>query len=111
MKSIELKINKLYVGLGSTIDFGRWESFSSNARIDELDKPQGLVYFEVESLGEAACLTQKFIKEFKLGSSNWTGGIVLSSNMEFVAHISYNGRVWDNEDWRIAKEIEVCLKN
>lgn len=108
MNNIELKNKKLFVGLGSTIDFQRWESFSTNARIDELKKPNGLVYFEVNSLKDAANLTQKFIKEYRLGSSNWTGGIVLNYDMEFVAHISYNGRIWDSEDWQTAKEIELC---
>jgi hypothetical protein len=28
--------------------------------------------------------------------------------MKFVANISYNGRVWDNENWQDAKEIELC---
>ena len=108
MKTIELRSEKLYVGLGSTIDLSRWESFSTNERISELLKPDGLVYFEVNSLKEAADLTQKFISEYRLGSSNWTGGVVLDSSMNFLANISYNGRVWDNKDWKIANEIELC---
>jgi hypothetical protein len=108
MKTMELKSDKLYVGLGSTIDFSRWDSFSRNERIDELYKPDGLVYFEVSSLKEAVDLTQKFIKQYRLGASNWTGGIVLDISMNFFAKVSYNGRVWDNENWRIAKEIELC---
>ena len=99
---------KFYVGLGSTIDFSKWESFSRNVRMDELKRPKGLVYFEVDSLKEASNLTQKFIKEYRLASSNWIGGIVLDSSMKFVANISDNGRVWDNENWQDAKEIELC---
>ena len=108
MKTIELKSKKLFVGLDSNIDYSRWESFSSNTKFDEINKPQGLVYFEVDSLLAASILTQKFIKEFRLGSSNWTGGVVLDSSMNFVANVSCNGRVWDNKDWKIAKEIELC---
>jgi hypothetical protein len=52
-------------------------------------------------------MTQKFITEFNLGASNWTGGNVYDGHFNFKACISYNGRVWDNEDWRIAKEIDV----
>ena len=84
MKTMELKSDKLYVGLGSTIDFSRWDSFSRNERIDELYKPDGLVYFEVSSLKEAVDLTQKFIKQYRLGASNWTGGIVLDISMNFL---------------------------
>lgn len=107
-KQIELKADKLYVGLGSTVDFSRWGSFSANERINELTKPDGLVYFEVSSLKEACDLTQKFIKEYRLGSSNWVGGIVLDYSLTFRAKTSYNGRIWDNEDWRVATEIELC---
>lgn len=102
---LEKQPEKLYVGLGSTIDFSRWESFSRNEKIEETLKPDGLVYFEVQNLYEAVNITKKFIDEFKLGASNWLGGLVLDSGMNFKAHISYNGSVWDNEDWRIAKEI------
>ena len=104
---IEFSTTKFYVGLGSTIDYSRWESFSTNQRIDELTKPKGLIYFEVDSLKSASELTREFIEQYRLGSSNWTGGIVLDSTLKFRAKISYNGRVWDNEDWKIAKEIEV----
>ena len=106
--NIVLKNEKLYVGLGSTVDFSRWESFSRNERIDETLKPSGLVYFEVSTLRDASELTQKFIKEFRLGSSNWLGGLVIDYNLKFIAKVSYNGRVWDNKDWKDAKEIEIC---
>lgn len=99
---------KLYVGIGSTMDHSRWESFSINEKIDESLKPDGLLYFEIESINEAVELTREFIKEFRLGASNWLGGLVFDSAMNFKARISYNGRVWDNEDWRIAKEIVLC---
>lgn len=102
----KLVTTKLYVGLGSTIDFSRWESFSTNERIDELTKPEGLMYFEVDSLKNASKLTQDFIKQYRLSSSNWLGGIVLDSSLQFKAKISYNGRIWDNENWKIANEIE-----
>jgi hypothetical protein len=108
MNSIELKNEKLYVGLGSSINMSTWHSSSRNVQMEELNKPEGLVYFEVNSLKDASDLVKKFINDFRLGSSNWIGGVVLDSSMNFVAKISYNGRVWDNEDWRNAKEIKVC---
>lgn len=108
MSTTELNRDILYVGIGATIDYSRWEFFSSNKRIEELQKPKGLVYFEVNSLKEAVELVRNFISEYRLGSSNWIGGLVTDSLMNFVAKISYNGRVWDNEDWKVAKEIEVC---
>lgn len=100
-------INKIFVALGSTIKHDKWSSFSQSEAIQESLKPDGLVYFEVFSLKEASLLTRKFIDEFSLSSSNWTGGKVCDEDFNLIAHISYNGRVWDNEDWKIAKEIEI----
>jgi hypothetical protein len=100
--------NKMFVVLGSTIDHNKWSSFSKNEAAQESLKPEGMVYYEVSSLKEASLLTQKFIDLFKLGSSNWTGGKICDENFNFIAHISYNGRIWDNEDWKIAKEIKIC---
>lgn len=99
---------KLFVGLGSSIDFSRWESFSRNAKQEQIAKPDDLIYFEVNSLKEASLLCRQFIEQFELSSSNWTGGIVLDEKMEFKARISFNGKIWDNLDWTIAKEIDVC---
>jgi hypothetical protein len=105
---IEKTSEKIFVALGSSIDYSRWESFSTNARIQELSKPDNLVYFEIYSLKEATELVEKFIKEYNLGSTNWMGGRVVNEKYDFIANISYNGRIWDNEDWKFAKEIEVC---
>jgi hypothetical protein len=99
---------KLFVGLGSCIDVSRWDSFSSNDKFQQLQNPNGLVYFEVESLKAASELVNKFIKAYNLGSSSFDGGYVIDENMNFKAKVSYNGRVWDNEDWRVSKEIELC---
>ena len=99
--------NKIFVALGSTTDHYKWSSFSRNEKIQESLKPDGLVYYEVGSLKEASLLTRKFIDTFKLSSSNWIGGKVCDENFNPIARISYNGRVWDNEDWKIAKEIEI----
>ena len=110
MKNNHMEISscKFYVGLGSTVAIFKWNSFSTNQRVEELSKPNGLAYFGVDSLKEAAELTQIFINEFNLGSSNWTGGIVLDNTLNFVAKVSYNGRIWDSEDWQSAKEIIEC---
>ena len=77
-----------------------------SAQNQELQKPKGLVYFEVNSLLEAKNLTQKFIKEFNLGGSNWVGGRVVDEVNNFIARISYNGRVWEGEDYP-CEEIEI----
>ena len=97
---------KLFVSLGSEIDPHRFSQYSNNQKFEELHKPKGLVYFEVNSLLEAKNLTQKFINEFDLGGSNWVGGRVIDEENNFVARISYNGRVWEDES-HPSKEIEI----
>jgi hypothetical protein len=98
---------KLFVSLGSSTNHERWISYSRNEALSESLKPNGFIYYEVSDLKEAINLCQSFIKKFNLGASNWTGGIVCDVHMNFIARVSYNGRVWDNEDWTIAKEIEI----
>jgi len=101
-------LSSLYVGLGSTRDISRWDYFSGNMKVQEISKPDGMVYFQVNSLRDASDLCQKFIREFNLSSSNWVGGAVLDGNLSFVARVSYNGRVWDNKDFKSSKEIDLC---
>lgn len=105
MNTIDNYTKELFVGLGSEIDYSRWGSFSANRKYEELNKPDGLVYLKVENLKEASVLVTNYIKYFSLGSSNWTGGLVLDKNYNFVARVSYNGRVWDSENYQTAKEI------
>lgn len=97
---------KLFVSLGSEIDQHRFVQYSNNQKFEELQKPQGLVYFEVNNLLEARNLTQQFISEFELGGSNWVGGRVIDEEANFVARISYNGRIWESENYP-CKEIEI----
>ena len=97
---------KLFVSLGSAIDPHRFSQYSNNQKFVELQKPNGLVYFEVNDLLEAKNLTQKFIKEFDLGGSNWVGGRVIDEENNFIAQISYNGRVWESENYP-SKEIVI----
>lgn len=96
-----------FVALGSQMDLFRFPQFSINAKIAELEKPKGFVYYQVEDLKAASRLCREFIKEYSLGSSNWIGGRVIDEHYNFIAKVSFNGRVWDNEEWEKAKEIEI----
>lgn len=102
---IALNDRKLFVCLGSKIDSERFCQLSTNAKIQELRKPNENIYFQITSLVEAIDLCKNFIRYYDLGNSNWTGGRIVDSNNNFVANISYNGRLWDNEDWKFANEI------
>lgn len=58
-----------------------------------------------ENLIEARNIVNNYSKTH--GASVFAGALVYD-NEKFVARISYNGRLWDNEkqdDWQIAKEI------
>ena len=87
----------LFVSLGSQMDRFKLSQFSTNAQIEELRKPNELVYFQVKNLETASKLCKNFISEFNLSSSNWIGGRIIDSNNNFVARISYNGRIWNDE--------------
>lgn len=54
-------------------------------------------YLPANTLAEAVDACKSYIAEWNLGGSNWTGGNVYDINGKIVAHISYNGRVWEKE--------------
>ncbi|WP_439479166.1 hypothetical protein [Chryseobacterium aquaticum] len=103
---LQLFNKKLFVSLGSEIDPNRFPQYSNNQKFQEIQKPKGIVYFEVNNLLEAKNLTQKFISEFDLSGSNWVGGRVIDEKNNFIAQISYNGRIWESENYP-CKEIEI----
>lgn len=98
---------KLFVALGAEVDTIRFEQYSKNAKSAELLKPNGFFYYEVKTLKEASLICRKFIAAYSLGSGNWLGGRVINEESDFLAHISYNGRIWDNENDKLANEIEI----
>lgn len=100
--------DKLFIQLASEFDFSRLESFSKSDLFNENVRPYANCFYEVNDLRSAQVLCIGFIKYFDLSASNWTGGLVVNEHNEFMAIVSYNGRIWDNEDWKIAKEIKLC---
>ena len=72
-----------------------------------MTKETEAVYLPVANLVEASEVCQRYIKKYNLGGSNWTGGRVINDNADFVASVSYNGRVWNSEDYIKAEEIAV----
>lgn len=53
----------------------------------------------VKSIKEASKVCKKFIKDNDLGGGNWDGGQILDDNNKIIAYVSYNGRVWESENW------------
>lgn len=104
----ELLTGKMYLALGATSNPDRLTDFSSSDCLVELQKDKRMIYFEVSSLKHASQLSRQFINHFGLGASNWIGGTICDENFNFIANVSYNGRIWDNEDWKISKEIQIC---
>ncbi len=49
----------------------------------------------VRGLGNASEEARRYIAEHDLGGGNWTGGDVTDDDGNLVAHVSYNGRVWE----------------
>ena len=64
----------------------------------------------VKTFKEASERCLKFIKDNELGGGNWSGGVIktLADNNDVIAHVSYNGRVWEGEHYSAdAKEIKL----
>lgn len=62
----------------------------------------------IRSFASASKVCRNFIEKFDLGSGNWTGGQIGDINGKIIAHVSYNGRVWQGEKWTPdAKEINI----
>jgi len=49
----------------------------------------------VKDFKTASKTVKQFIKGHRLGSGNWDGGNLTDENGDIVAHVSYNGRVWE----------------
>ncbi|MEZ4912687.1 MAG: hypothetical protein R2798_01360 [Chitinophagales bacterium] len=97
MSNLEKFNQTLFVSLGSQIDTERFIQYSRNEQFEELRKPRGFVYYQVQNLKEASELCQEFIKFYDLGSSSWIGGRVIDNENNFIAMVSYNGRLWKSE--------------
>lgn len=53
----------------------------------------------VKTFREASDACMKFIEDNDLGSGNWYGGEIYDDKGKIIAHVSYNGRVWEGEHW------------
>jgi hypothetical protein len=101
---------ELYLVISSyaNIDYFHSES-SRNEILRELFKVLPKQTFLIQSLREASEICRKYIKQYDLGSSNFSGGYVYNLDNKFVAEISFNGKVWDKpydfENWKSRNEI------
>lgn len=97
--------SKIYVQLAAAVDCVKYEQMSSNVKLQMLHNPKNTVFVEIANIKEAVSLCKQYIREFDLGSSSWDGGLIVDQDFQFIAKISYNGRIWDNQNWSIANEI------
>ena len=56
-------------------------------------------FVSVKTFKEASEACVKFINENDLGSGNWYGGEIYDNKGKIIAHVSYNGRVWEGQNW------------
>lgn len=65
-------------------------------------------WVEVKTYKEASQVCLQFIKENLLGGGNWWGGdIRMAPRKPVIAHVSYNGRVWEGKVGGDGKEISI----
>ena len=75
---------------------------------EEKFKIQKPTFVAVDNLRQAQAVVREFVSTYDLGSGNFTKntGVVKDAEGQFVARISYNGKVMDNENAsKIGKEI------
>lgn len=96
-------VNKHVVTLASigNPDFG--QSPNSSLYGAEKDTIQSFSTFR-----EARKLCSDYIERNELGGGSWFGGDIISPDGKLIAHVSYNGRIWEGEakDWT-SKTIEI----
>lgn len=64
---------------------------------------------EVGSLYDAADAVRDFIESNGIGAGCFTGGDVYDANGDWIAWVSYNGRIWDEHDkYGRARKMEVA---
>ena len=102
---IVIKDTKMFVQLASCFEIARYDQMLKNKKLTMFNKPKRTVFVEINSIKEACLLCYNFTKRFNLENSFWSGGMDMNEDFNFIANIFYNGRVWDNLDWKIAKEI------
>lgn len=67
---------------------------------------------KVNSFLEARQKCMNFIDSNDLGGGNWSGGLIMDDNNKVIAHVSYNGRVWEGANWtKDTKEITDLNRN
>lgn len=54
----------------------------------------------VETMAEAAALCRNYIEFYELGGGNWNGGELTCENV-VIGRVSYNGHIWDNNQFEI----------
>jgi hypothetical protein len=52
----------------------------------------------VDSIAAASAACMDFISAHELGGGNWNGGQIRNKRNKQIARVSFNGRVWDNNE-------------
>ena len=63
--------------------------------------PQKII--NVSSYKEASKSAMKYIADYSLGAGNWNGGAILNNQNKQIGRVSYNGRVWGNDNREIRR--------
>ena len=81
--------------------------FLNDHELDHVDFSKPTIDYNVkcETLSECSIRCRMFIKKHNLGCGNWAGGQIWDADGNKVGHVSYNGRIWDEND----KEIDVKM--
>jgi hypothetical protein len=71
--------------------------------------PRGAV--DAVSLWDCREICNAYIGKFGLGGGNWSGGEIIDNKTgKCIAHVSYNGRIWEGPIGQHGKEILIAKK-
>jgi len=98
-RSGSARAGKLYIELGAVpnTDYSHGQHLGS-VQIRKHRQP-------IRTMQEGSDVAQRFIAEHGLGGGNWGGsGNIVDSRGRVLAHVSYNGRIWDAKDQEITAD-------
>jgi hypothetical protein len=80
-------------------------TFLGNPNRNQFAAPVKPKTFTADSLNELCTSIREFLGENDLGAGNW-GTARVFKNGKLYGYMSYNGRIWDSNEWSpTAKEI------
>lgn len=85
--------------------------FNIRGIVEQLLKSTDMpLYVPCDCLEHAIAIVRHFIEINYLGGGNFTGGRIVDTDFNFIAQVSYNGRVWATDNKEIPTDLSLFNK-